>query len=218
MAHNDIMAKRKYFLEGLIFNNFTVKEFKKGFFHCVCVCGNSRKFNGREILSGKYKSCGCKSNPNRKEYLQNFKNKFWSKVIKKENGCLEWNGSKRNLYGRIGYKGKILSCHRLSWEWQNGEIPKGLQICHKCDNPSCVNPDHLFLGSHTENMRDCFNKNRNNNRKGSNNSNSKLNEHIVSVIRNEYLKDITLNEISKKYNVSKSTISRILKNKSWRHV
>lgn len=75
--------------------------------------------------------------------------------------CQEWTGCKNNRgYGKQSYHGKLMLAHRVAWIKKYGEIPVGLIICHKCDNPACVNTDHLFLGTHQDNMRDCRDKGR----------------------------------------------------------
>ena len=81
----------------------------------------------------------------------------------KEDGCWNWERSIRSKlpYGSIRLNGKHLVAHRYSWELSNGKIPYGIYVLHKCDNPSCVNPDHLFLGTQGDNNRDCIEKNRN---------------------------------------------------------
>ena len=90
--------------------------------------------------------------------------RFWSKV-EKSAGCWLWTASKRNKgYGAFCYEAhgrKIQGrAHRFSWELHNGDIPDGLFVLHKCDIPACVNPDHLFLGTNDDNIRDMIQKGR----------------------------------------------------------
>lgn len=178
---------------------------------CHCDCGTIKWFTGRDINSGKYKSCGCKSNPNRAEYLDHFKKTFWSKTRILDNGCIEWIGNKRNGYGRIGYKRKLISCHRLVWEWEKGIIPINLEICHKCDNPSCVNIDHLFIGTHEDNMKDCVNKGRGVSKTGDRNPNCKIKKHTYKEIGLMLLSGFSHVAISRIFNVHRGTIGRIKK-------
>lgn len=88
--------------------------------------------------------------------------RFWSKVNKKTNsGCWEWTARKNDDgYGTIKINNKQCYSHRFSWQLFNGFILKGLFVLHKCDNPSCVNPDHLFLGTKKDNAKDRDNKGR----------------------------------------------------------
>lgn len=76
-------------------------------------------------------------------------------------GCYLWAGAViRAGYGKLGRRGRTLSAHRYFWEEENGPIPNGLHVLHKCDVRNCVNPDHMFLGTHGDNMRDMFAKGR----------------------------------------------------------
>lgn len=76
--------------------------------------------------------------------------------------CILWKGKtwSQGRYGYLSFNGKTISAHRHSWELVNGKIPKGMIVCHKCDVGLCVNPDHLFLGTHKDNMQDCAKKGR----------------------------------------------------------
>jgi hypothetical protein len=94
---------------------------------------------------------------------------FWSKVVKTEtiisdhvsSPCWVWSASKdKRGYGNFNVGHKCMKAHRVSWIINFGEVPNGLCVCHHCDNPSCVRPDHLWIGTHKQNMSDCRSKNR----------------------------------------------------------
>ena len=87
--------------------------------------------------------------------------RFWVKVVRGPD-CWNWNGGKLvEGYGRFVDRGKYVLAHRVSWEIHNGPIPEGLCVLHRCDNPPCTNPDHLFVGTHGDNARDRAAKGRN---------------------------------------------------------
>jgi hypothetical protein len=88
------------------------------------------------------------------------KQRFWDKV-RKTKGCWDWVGRKNNSgYGYFSLNNKIQGVHRFSWLIHNGSIPKGMCVCHYCDNKICVNPKHLWLGTHKDNMKDMVIKGR----------------------------------------------------------
>lgn len=89
--------------------------------------------------------------------------RFWKKVDKESSihGCWLWTASKWQGYGLFSYQGHCVSAHRLAWEWEKGPIPEGMHLCHNCpggDNPSCVNPEHHFLGTCADNIHDAMKK------------------------------------------------------------
>lgn len=102
--------------------------------------------------------------------------RFTAKYAVRESGCWEWTGAVRKAgYGRVMVRSYVVDyAHRVSWRLFRGEIPDGLEVCHRCDNRRCVNPDHLFLGTHLENVRDMIAKGRIGNRSKSEATRAKI--------------------------------------------
>jgi len=129
------------------------------------------------------------------------------------NDCIEWQkGTDRKGYGKMWVSGREKRATHVAWFLEHGVWPTAL-VCHKCDNPACVNVDHLFLGTITENMADKVSKNRQ--AKGSTNGNSKLTEKQVLRIRASKL---GRNALAEKYGVDKSLIWLIRVRKIWCHI
>ncbi len=145
--------------------------------------------------------------------------RYWSKVDKgTPDECWEWIASKNNKgYGQIKIRSyKLEFAHRLSWIFANGEIGDK-QVLHSCDNPACVNPKHLFLGTHADNMKDKAKKGRSVNSPmiGNKHPLSKLTENDVRYIRKS---SETNSFLAKKYNVRQQTIWKIRKRNLWKHI
>lgn len=133
---------------------------------------------------------------------------FWSRVTKSD-GCWEWNGARHKgkcAYGsfRPGgiYKASHSYAHRFSWIIHRGKIPDGLWVLHKCDNPPCVNPQHLFLGTAADNVRDASMKGR---------MTHKLSDAEVAEIRALRARGIPTENIRQMYGVSSGHISSIVR-------
>jgi hypothetical protein len=152
--------------------------------------------------------------------------RFWNKV-EKTDSCWTWQGAKtRGGYGMFptAKNHKLYDnyyVHRISYYLANGDFDARLRVCHRCDNPSCVNPDHLFLGTQSENMRDMFSKGRDNVQakivRGEKHGQSKLNWDIVRAIRKEYAEgNISQGKLAKRYGVNQTTIRDVVLNKNWK--
>jgi hypothetical protein len=147
--------------------------------------------------------------------------KILNGIRRGKNECWEWDHSRTVAgYGRIRIDGKYAFAHRYSWLYHKGEIPKDMMVCHSCDNPPCINPNHLFIGSNTDNMRDCVKKGRYvgpPRMRGVKHPKSKLNDSSVAKIREMY-GNKTIVEIAKIFNIAPSLAHRVARREVWRHV
>jgi len=136
-----------------------------------------------------------------------------------QNGCIEWQKYKiKNGYGRLGIRNrKSVLVHRKVYEEMNGIIldVKSL-VCHKCDNPSCINPDHLFIGSHKDNLLDSISKKRRLYKSGELMHNAKLNWDLVKYMREKRNIGWTTSKISNEININHGTVRSVCANRSWK--
>lgn len=146
--------------------------------------------------------------------------RLMNKIYRNEsNECWEWMGSKRNGYGFISINNHIEYTHRISYELFIGKIPEDMCVLHRCDNPPCNNPDHLFLGTKGDNIRDCISKGRNNVASGEKSGRAKLTFNQVRKIRFDYKKGgISQRELAKIFGVGKTIIGNIVRNESWKEL
>lgn len=177
-----------------------------------------------------YKPQPPRKNRKSRATLAPFPERFWKRVNMDGDGCWEWTGGRMATgYGSCSYNGRAETTHRISWELTYGGIPEGLHVLHRCDNRVCVRPDHLFLGTHQDNMRDMVAKGRNHHpycspdnpshNRGSGHGLSKLTESDVQEIRRLYETGKWLQrELAEMFGVQRGTISGIVRRRGWKHV
>jgi len=149
--------------------------------------------------------------------------RFWGNVVCRDpDECWEWQASRtRHGYGRIKVgQGRATGAHRLSYLIHKGQIADGLLVCHSCDNPACCNPDHLFLGTYSDNSRDMVAKGRAKGQYGDARScvPAKIKETDVPQIRELAKSGMTKAAISRHFNVSREAIRDVVNGRTWKHV
>lgn len=147
--------------------------------------------------------------------------RFLKKIDKQINGCWLWQATKTKLgYGQLVVDGIPTYAHRIAYELFVGPIPEGMCVLHRCDNPSCVSPTCLWLGTHQDNTRDMWRKNRHYDARGIKHGRAKLTEKEVVAIRGlyKYSPRFTQVKLAALFGVSFSSIHQIIKRKIWKHV
>jgi len=142
--------------------------------------------------------------------------RFWAGVDMVEGGCWLWKGRRyKDGYGEFRSRtGKSIAAHRASWMLASGEIPTGMVICHHCDNPPCVNPAHLFVGTQQENERDKHAKGRAPSTAGASNGNARLTAEQVHKLR-RMCASVSDTELGGKFGISRTQVRDIRRGRSW---
>lgn len=196
------------------------------FWHCRCDCGATGVVGGAYLRNGQSRSCGCsKTAP--ASNVARIAARFWSRVsklgpvVREELGpCWEWTGGRLGKgYGSIFFMGRSTGAHRVSWFLEHGAGPT-LSVLHKCDNPPCVRPDHLFEGTLADNSRDMVAKGRHRScpRVGERHAGAVLTESKVLAARAAFLNGEKVSSIALRLNGSYAAFLAAVTRKSWRHI
>lgn len=205
-------------LEGKRFGRFVVLQRSKTIIYgrtgwdCVCDCGTKMVKSTTMLVSGRSSSCGClqrevaRSTQLRKWKCETKKQALEARYEVSPTGCWEWTARKdADGYGVVTFRGKNVRGHRLSVEVHTGKpVPDDLVVCHHCDNPGCVNPSHLFVGTVADNARDARDKGRAFVRKK--NGRTKLDDAAVQEILSSSKNG---SELARLFNVSSCTVNAI---------
>lgn len=172
---------------------------------CKCDCGEETMVSTFSLKKGDSTSCGCKRSPKPEIRIK-------SKIKIDGNGCWNWTEKlNHDGYAKIYYIDRYLPAHRASYEIFVCKVPRDKIVCHKCDNRKCINPDHLYIGTHKENRKDALDRNRVTFLTGEKHQNSKYSDIQRQDMRNKYISGIPVRQICQEYNALYSTILYIVK-------
>lgn len=213
-------------LSGIRFSHLLVVERAandaggRATWRCLCDCGLIIEVKSGALVKGTKKSCGCM----KKQMLANHRRRIsqtetpeqtiQSRVCRIDK-CWIWTGrtSDKDGYGVVHKNGKNIRAHRFSYETYVGPIPEGMFVCHRCDTPACINPDHLFLGTCAENIADSVKKGRFT--RGERHRNAKLTEQdVVHILKS----GDSPNALAERYGVRPSTVFAVRARKTWKYV
>jgi len=180
----------------------------------------------RPVSPGRrYRTCGrasCADAVRRQNGLNSrvsWHRRFAEKVTVRDGRCWEWVGSVgSDGYGQIGISGLNRRAHRMSYIIHNGAIPEGMFVCHTCDNRRCVNPDHLYAGTHGDNMKDRAARGRTRAPVGVRNGHAKLTPGKVRSLRKMVASGVPQHQIAAHFGVHQSSVSKVIHGVVWSHV
>lgn len=191
---------------------------------CTCLhCGKAFTAYASKVANGRARYCStdCRKHGQYGPTPTPVADRFWAKVaVAGPDDCWLWTAGQTIWgYGNIGTEnGQMRMAHRISWELHYGPIPRGLFVCHHCDNPPCVNPAHLFIGPPKINTQDMISKGRHGDTgaKGERNGHAKLTAEQVREIRASTNPNDS--DLARHYGVSPTTVTLARKGKTWRHL
>lgn len=197
-------------------SNGWIKKGNSLYLQTPCIdCGKKRMVRSQYAKTRvRCYSCANKAKPPQIKTTNQVYKRFWSKVLLTANDDLCWNwaaGKSTRGYGSFKLDNSTDKAHRVSYRLTYGDFDNSLQCLHKCDNPSCVNPKHLFLGNSLDNNQD-------RDIKGRNGSTKLSKEQVIEIRKKHSKKDVTNIDLAKQYNISDGMISLIVNRKSWRHL
>ena len=189
-------------------NEYKRKPSKKDAKYCSKICTLKAHDNKSDIILTD------------KQILDSLKRRYEKFVIKNQNSCWDWSGTKKKRgYGELGYsRNKNIKAHRASWLLHRGEIPNGLWVLHNCDNPPCTNPDHLYLGNVIDNARDMITRKRQYRACNDNHPRALLTNDQVLKIKELLAASMLTKDIAQIFNVRPHVISGIKNNKSYKTI
>jgi len=185
---------------------------------CRCDCGTEKMVALASLARGDSRSCGCSQKRDTPE-------EFWAKAdVRSPSECWEWQRAGGDGYGRVTWLGELRLAHRVAWELIHGPVPNGLCVLHRCDNPPCVNPSHLFPGTKSDNAVDCARKGRHvaqiapETRRGSRNGRARLRELQVIGIMARWLQGVSQLQVAREFGVTRWQVGSIVRGDHWGHL
>lgn len=220
-------------LRGQRFGRLVVIDRNGERWNCQCSCGATKLVASYLLREGKTRSCGCLRREVAATAMRRHRllarhivlpiaERFWAKVEKAAPGvgvhCWVWTGFRNAKgYGHFGANGKRFIASRFAWAITYGPIPVGLCVCHRCDNPPCVRPDHLFLGTISDNNQDAARKGRLKRwQQGENNGRAKLNLRQALEVQARALAGEKRQALADEFGVAEVTVRRIATGRTWR--